>query len=63
MITNTSKSIELEAKLFSGLYFMQGCEGDECKVLKMMIELLMNEAKHHCRPPPALELAIIEARL
>lgn len=40
---------------------MQG--GDECKVLKMMIALPMNDAKHDCRPPPALELAVIEARL
>lgn len=29
----------------------------------MMIELPVNEAKHLCRPPPALELAVTEARL
>lgn len=63
MITNTSKSIEVEARLFSGLHFMQGCGGDECKMLKMMIELPLNEAKCPCRPPPALQVAFIEARL
>lgn len=63
MIINASKSIELDARLFSGVYFIQVCGGDECKVLKMMIELPVNEAEHLCRPPPALELVVTEARL
>lgn len=63
MITNTSKTKELETKLFSGLYFVQGCGGDEYKVFKVMIELPVNEAKHHCRPPRALGLAVLEGRL
>lgn len=38
MKTNTSKSRKSEAKLFSGLCFMQGYGGDACKVIKMAVE-------------------------